>query len=220
MSKKATTGGVTAALADEGFAAIHSRMIPSVYSAGSQSGHDNLSQAAGARVAILPVAVEDPSAIRSCHSHGADMETDATSFGGSMRTNASTRSRRKGEPSPLVLVVDDSRDNREMYVEYLTFAGFRTIAASDGAEAIAIAEAELPDVIVLDMSLPLTDGWAVTRRLKGKVETKGVFIIALTGHAEPEFIRKAKDAGCDEFIAKPCLPEQLMRAVLSYRRKP
>lgn len=131
------------------------------------------------------------------------------------RSTDHSRRARKEQDRLLVLVADDSRDAREMYAEYLAFAGFRTITASDGAETITKAEAELPDVIVLDISLPLADGWAVTRRLKGNRRTRGVFIIALTGHAEAEFIEKAKDAGCDEFIAKPCLPEQLMRAVLA-----
>ena len=70
-------------------------------------------------------------------------------------------------------------------------------------------------MIVLDMSLPEMDGFSVARRLRGNPKTKNVCIIALTGHAEAEFVEKSKAVGCDEFIAKPCLPEHLMQAVLA-----
>ena len=115
---------------------------------------------------------------------------------------------------PLVLVVDDFEDTRFMYSEYLAFAGFRTSTAVNGTEAIAKARAEHPDVIAMDLSMPDMDGWEATRRLKADAATRGICIIALTGHAEARFIESAKKAGCDHFLAKPCLPEDLMREVV------
>jgi two-component system cell cycle response regulator DivK len=107
---------------------------------------------------------------------------------------------------PLVLVVDDFED--------LEFAGFRTSTAENGAEAITKARAEHPDVIAMDLSMPDMDGWEATRRLKADAATRGICIIALTGHAEATFVESAKKAGCDHFLAKPCLPEDLMREVI------
>ena len=112
-----------------------------------------------------------------------------------------------------VLVVDDYDDNREMYAEYLRFAGFRTITASNGEEALTLASAEHPDVIALDLSMPVLDGWEAARRLKADPETKDICIIAVTGHAEAPHIKRAKEAGCDYFIAKPCLTQQLVAEV-------
>lgn len=111
--------------------------------------------------------------------------------------------------SPLVLVVDDFEDNRMMYAEYLQFRGFRVEQAVNGAEAVARTQELMPDAVIMDLSLPVMDGWEATRRLKADVQTKNVCIIALTGHAESAHAERALDAGCDDFLAKPCLPEQL-----------
>ena len=116
---------------------------------------------------------------------------------------------------PHVLVVDDFEDTRFLYSEYLAFAGFRTSTAGNGVEAIAKARAEHPDVIAMDLSMPDMDGWEATRRLKADAATRGICIIALTGHAEPSCRASAKKAGCDHFLAKPCLPEELMREVIA-----
>ena len=111
----------------------------------------------------------------------------------------------------VVLVVDDYEDNRLMYIEYLSDLGYRTLEAKDGAEAIAVAVAEAPDVIVLDLSMPGMDGWEAATRLKADARTRGIHIIALTGHAEARNRAKAREAGCDDFIAKPCAPQDLSR---------
>jgi two-component system cell cycle response regulator DivK len=111
---------------------------------------------------------------------------------------------------PLVLVVDDFQDNREMYAEYLAYCGFRVIEARNGKEAIEQAFAQSPNVIVMDLSLPVMDGWEATRRLKADGRTKGIPVIALTGHALQGHSKGALDAGCDAFVAKPCLPDQLV----------
>ena len=111
---------------------------------------------------------------------------------------------------PLVLVVDDFQDNREMYAEYLAYCGFRVIEAKNGKEAIEQAFAQSPNVIIMDLSLPVMDGWEATRRLKADGRTKSIPVIALTGHALQGHSKGALDAGCDAFVAKPCLPDQLV----------
>ena len=116
---------------------------------------------------------------------------------------------------PHVLVVDDFEDTRFLYSEYLAFAGFRTSTASNGVEALAKARAEHPDVIAMDLSMPDMDGWEAARSLKADVATREICIIALTGHAEDACRASAKKAGCDHFLAKPCLPEELRREVMA-----
>ena len=118
-----------------------------------------------------------------------------------------------GGESPLVLVVDDFEDNRSMYVEYLQFQGFRVAEAVNGEEAVERATKLRPALVVMDLSLPVMDGWEATRRLKANPQTKDIVIIALTGHAEASHAKKALDAGCDDFVAKPCLPDQLVARI-------
>jgi two-component system cell cycle response regulator DivK len=118
-----------------------------------------------------------------------------------------------GATDALVLVVDDFEDNRAMYVEYLQFQGFRVAEAVNGLEAIERTQALLPVVIVMDLSLPVMDGWEATRRIKADPKTKHIRVIALTGHAEPAHAKKALEAGCDDFVAKPCLPENLLAKI-------
>jgi CheY-like chemotaxis protein len=113
--------------------------------------------------------------------------------------------------APLILVVDDFSDNREMYAEYLRYAGFRVEEATNGREALDKAAQTMPDAIVMDLSLPEMDGWEATRRLKANPDTKHIRIIAVTGHALKGHNRSALDAGCDAFVTKPCLPEELVR---------
>jgi CheY-like chemotaxis protein len=114
------------------------------------------------------------------------------------------------KPKPLVLVVDDYQDAREMYAEYLSFSGFRVEEASTGAEAIEKAFALRPDVILMDLSLPGMDGWTATRQLKNDDRTKGIPVVALTGHALAGASEGARQAGCDAFVTKPCLPDELV----------
>jgi CheY-like chemotaxis protein len=114
---------------------------------------------------------------------------------------------------PVVLVVDDFVDNREMYGEYLEHVGFRVLEAADGATAIAVARAERPAVIVMDLSLPGIDGWEATRILKDDPATRDIVIVALTGHAEAMSKARALEAGCDLFVAKPCLPADVAEHV-------
>jgi CheY-like chemotaxis protein len=114
---------------------------------------------------------------------------------------------------PLVLVVDDFEDNRAMYVEYLQFHGFRVVDAVNGEDAVLRTRELLPAVIVMDLSLPVMDGWEATRQIKADPKTAHIRVIALTGHAEPAHAKKALDAGCDDLVVKPCLPENLLAKI-------
>ncbi len=114
---------------------------------------------------------------------------------------------------PLVLVVEDYQDAREMYAEYLEFAGFRVAQARNGLEALEQAFELKPDVILMDLALPQMDGWEATRRLKADERTKTIPVVALTGHALAGHAEGARQAGCDTFVTKPCLPDVLVTEV-------
>ena len=113
------------------------------------------------------------------------------------------------QPAPLVLVVDDVAHGREIFAEYLEFRGFRVATAADGLEALDKAFELLPDIILMDLSLPQLDGWEATKRLKGDDRTKTIPIIALTAHALASAHDKAMAAGCDSVVTKPCVPKDL-----------
>lgn len=114
---------------------------------------------------------------------------------------------------PRVLLVDDYPDAREMYSEYLQFSGFDVVEAANGMEALQRAVDEAPDIILMDLSLPVMDGWEATRRLKADARTAEIPVVALTGHALAGISEGAKQAGCDAFVTKPCLPEDLVREI-------
>jgi two-component system, cell cycle response regulator DivK len=115
--------------------------------------------------------------------------------------------------SPLVLVVEDYQDAREMYAAYLQFSGYRVAEATNGLEAIEQALELMPDIILMDLALPKVDGWEATKRLKSDERTKHIPIVALTGHALAGFAEGAREAGCDSFVTKPCLPDALVAEV-------
>jgi CheY-like chemotaxis protein len=119
----------------------------------------------------------------------------------------------RSDDMPLVLIVDDYEDAREMYAEYLQFSGFRVAEARNGLEAVEKAFALRPAVILMDLSLPVMDGWEATRRLKKDPRTRSIPVVALTGHALDGNSREAEDAGCDAYVTKPCLPDDLVREV-------
>jgi CheY-like chemotaxis protein len=112
-----------------------------------------------------------------------------------------------------VLLVDDYPDAREMYSEYLAFSGYDVVEAANGVEALQRAADEQPDIILMDLSLPVMDGWEATRRLKADARTAGIPVVALTGHALAGISDGAKRAGCDAFVTKPCLPEDLVKEI-------
>ena len=111
---------------------------------------------------------------------------------------------------PLILVVDDYEDAREMYAEYLRFCGFRVAEARNGNEALEQAFALMPDLILMDLSLPGMDGWEATRQLKADERTRQIPVVALNGHALAGASEDARKAGCDSFVTKPCLPDDLV----------
>jgi CheY-like chemotaxis protein len=124
--------------------------------------------------------------------------------------------------APLILLVDDFEDNREMYALFLTYSGFKVAEAATGQEALERAFELLPDLIVMDLSLPGLDGWEATRRLKDDARTRHIPVLVLTSHALEGFSAGAKEAGCDGFVTKPCLPDQLtaeIRGMLADAKK-
>jgi two-component system, cell cycle response regulator DivK len=111
---------------------------------------------------------------------------------------------------PLVLVVDDTSDTRDMYAEYLDFRGYRAQTASDGREAVRRALRSHPSVIVMDLAMPVLDGWEATRILHADPRTKDIPIVVLTGHAHPEHAQRATDCGAKCVVHKPCAPDKLL----------
>jgi len=114
---------------------------------------------------------------------------------------------------PLVLIVEDYDDARSMYVEYLRMSGFRVAEAANGVDALRRAFELLPDVILMDLALPRLDGWEATRQLKADGRTRHIPIVALTGHALASHVEGARQAGCDAFVSKPCLPDALVHQI-------
>jgi CheY-like chemotaxis protein len=113
----------------------------------------------------------------------------------------------------LVLVVEDYQDAREMYAAYLQFSGFEVAEAANGVEAVEKATELLPDIILMDLALPRMDGWEATRRLKADARTRHIPVVALTGHALAGHADGAREAGCDAFVTKPCLPDALVAEI-------
>jgi two-component system cell cycle response regulator DivK len=114
---------------------------------------------------------------------------------------------------PLVLVVEDYQDAREMYAAYLQFSGFQVAEATNGVEAIEKSIELMPDIILMDLALPKMDGWEATRRLKMDERTRDIPVVALTGHALAGHAEGARQAGCDSFVTKPCLPDALVAEI-------
>ncbi len=114
---------------------------------------------------------------------------------------------------PVVLVVDDYQDCREMYAAYLALAGFRVLKASDGSEALEVAWRHLPDVVLMDLSLPGMDGCEATRRLKNNPLTRDIPVIALTAQSLQGF-DDIQAIGFEALLTKPCLPDDLAREVM------
>jgi CheY-like chemotaxis protein len=104
---------------------------------------------------------------------------------------------------PRILLVEDNEMNRDMLARRLTRKGYDVVVAEDGAKGLAAASAEHPDLILMDMSLPVLDGWEATRRLKAAPETERIPVIALTAHAMATDKEKAIEAGCDDYDTKP-----------------
>jgi two-component system, cell cycle response regulator DivK len=102
-----------------------------------------------------------------------------------------------------VLLVEDNEMNRDMLSRRLERRGYTVLCALDGQSGVDMAISEIPDIVLMDMSLPVLDGWEATRRLKAAPETKNIPVIALTAHAMSSDRDKAIEAGCDEYDTKP-----------------
>ena len=112
-----------------------------------------------------------------------------------------------------ILIVEDNEMNRDMLSRRLQRKGFEISMAVDGQEGVDKAAAEIPDLILLDMSLPIMDGWEAAEKLKSDTETNGIPIIALTAHAMQGDREKALEAGCDEYDTKPVNLKRLLEKI-------
>jgi CheY-like chemotaxis protein len=112
-----------------------------------------------------------------------------------------------------ILLVEDNEMNRDMLSRRLARKGFEVVIAVDGAEAVKMAESETPALILMDMSLPVIDGWEATRRLKAQAVTKNTPIIALTAHAMSGDREKCLEAGCDDYDTKPIEFKRLLEKI-------
>jgi two-component system cell cycle response regulator DivK len=124
---------------------------------------------------------------------------------------------------PRILLVEDNEMNRDMLSRRLQRKGYDVIIALDGEAGVTLAATERPDLILMDMSLPVLDGWEATRRIKGLPETASIPVIALTAHAMAGDRDKALEAGCDDYDAKPIDFGRLlgkMQALLKKQEKP
>jgi len=102
-----------------------------------------------------------------------------------------------------ILLVEDNEMNRDMLSRRLERKGFELIMAKDGGEGVELTESSMPDLVLMDMSLPVLDGWEATKRIKANNATKHIPVIALTAHAMSGDREKAIEAGCDEYDTKP-----------------
>jgi len=126
--------------------------------------------------------------------------------------------------SPFVLVVDDNSDNRDLLAEYLTFIGCTVETVATGAEAVTVAEAVRPHVVLMDLGLPgMLDGWDATRRIKSHPLLKQTVVIAVTGHGFPADVERAMRAGCHSVVVKPydviALGQQVQSLVSERQRR-
>jgi CheY-like chemotaxis protein len=117
---------------------------------------------------------------------------------------------------PKILLVEDNEMNRDMLSRRLVRNGFEVVIAVDGQQGLAMATSENPDVILMDMSLPLMDGWEATRRVKADPATKSIPVIALTANALVEDRERAMAAGCDDFDTKPVELPRLLEKIRTH----
>jgi CheY-like chemotaxis protein len=109
-----------------------------------------------------------------------------------------------------ILLVEDNEMNRDMLSRRLARKGHEVVVGEDGQKGVDMATSEAPDLILMDMSLPVIDGWEATRRIKAAPETAGIPVIALTAHAMASDRQKALDAGCDDYDTKPVELDRLL----------
>ncbi|MBV8538548.1 MAG: response regulator [Alphaproteobacteria bacterium] len=115
-----------------------------------------------------------------------------------------------------ILVVEDHEDNRQILRDLLGSAGFEMLEAGDGEAALRMAAAEQPDLILMDVQLPVLDGYEATRRIKSDPRLKAIPIIVVTSYALSGEEVRARSAGCDAYVAKPYSPRQLLAKIRTY----
>lgn len=114
---------------------------------------------------------------------------------------------------PKILLVEDNEMNRDMLSRRLTRRGYEVVIAVDGQQGVDLSASAAPDVILMDMSLPVIDGWEATRRIKAEPATSGVPVIALTAHAMSGDREQALAAGCDDYDTKPIELDRLLEKI-------
>ena len=112
-----------------------------------------------------------------------------------------------------ILLVEDNSDNRTIYQTVLNHYGYEVLEARDGEEGVRLAREAIPDLILMDISIPIIDGWEATQVLKHDPATRDIPIIALTAHALASDREKAMEVGCDGYLAKPCEPRAVVAEV-------
>ena len=120
---------------------------------------------------------------------------------------------------PRVLIVEDNVDNYELVRFLLERAGYQVLSAATGIEGVDVARRELPDLILMDLSMPEMDGWDATKHLKADVQTSHIPVLALTAHTLPSERKRAIDAGCDGYISKPIKVASFERLVMNLLRQ-
>jgi len=115
-----------------------------------------------------------------------------------------------------ILMVEDDEMSRDMLSRRLERQGYKVVLSMDGEQGVGLAQTELPDIILMDMNLPLLDGWEATRRLKAMEKTKTIPVIALTSHAMAGDRNRALAAGCDEYTTKPIDFKKLLGLIESF----
>jgi len=118
--------------------------------------------------------------------------------------------------SKRILVIEDTEDNRQIIRDLLSSVGYELIEAVDGAEGVAMAQTHIPDLILMDIQLPVMDGYEATRRIRAIPELAKVPIVAVTSYALSGDEAKTQEAGCDGYIAKPFSPRQLLAKVREF----
>ena len=121
---------------------------------------------------------------------------------------------------PKILLVEDNEMNRDMLTRRLERRGYEVVSAADGLQAVEMATSAAPALILMDMSLPLLDGWEATRRLKADAATKSIPVIALTAHAMSGDREKALAAGCDDYDTKPIELPRLLEKIEALLQRP
>ena len=121
---------------------------------------------------------------------------------------------------PKLLLVEDNEMNRDMLSRRLARKGYEVVCAVDGQQGLDLARREQPDLILMDMSLPVLDGWEATRRLKADAELRSIPVIALTAHAMASDEQQARDAGCDDFDTKPVELPRLLDKIQRLLNRP